>query len=157
LNWDINVAALMSESATPFAKLVLMLRSLRPYLPGFPEEAAARGDSSSSVGGGARGRRGSMDHHFVHPTLESSPLQRLDWCLEHLEECVCALRIISSPCMPYWPHTHHYHFECVVTAAASPTPHPSFSFSSFLTQNKARTLTHTPSIRPLAALDHSTC
>lgn len=84
---DISVAALVSESQTPFAKVTLMLRSLRPHLPGFAEEAAGRSDSMSSSAGGSRlGRRDSMHHHFVHPTLKSSPLERLDWCLEHLEE-----------------------------------------------------------------------
>ena len=40
--------------------------------------------------------RASFDHHLVHPTLSSPPLNRLDWCIDHLADFVTK-RYASDP------------------------------------------------------------
>ncbi len=54
-----------------------MLRSLREHLPGHDKAP----DSLHSS-------RAAFDHHFIHPSLTSPAINRLDWCIDHLEEFV---------------------------------------------------------------------
>lgn len=71
------IARMVQEETTPFSKMLSMLRSLREHLPGHDK---VQEPSYSS--------RAAFDHHFIHPSLTSPPINRLDWCIDHLEEFV---------------------------------------------------------------------